>query len=686
MKNNDRWYKRTTVTSALPYANGPIHIGHLAGVYLPADIYVRYLRSKGEDVIYIGGSDEHGVPITIKARKEGVTPQQIVDKYHEMIKKAFAGFGISFDVYSRTSAPIHHETAAEFFKTLYDKGEFIEKTSLQYYDEENNVFLADRYITGTCPHCGYEKAYGDQCENCGTSLSPTELIKPKSALSGAIPIKKETKHWYLPLDKYQDWLHEWIIDGHKVDWKPNVYGQCKSWIDMGLKPRAVTRDLDWGVKVPLEEAEGKVLYVWFDAPIGYISATKEWAKEKGKDWKPYWKDKDTRLIHFIGKDNIVFHCIMFPSMLKQEGSYIVPDNVPAFEFMNLENEKISTSRNWAVWLHVYLEEFPGKQDVLRYALTTNAPETKDNDFTLKDFQARNNNELLAIFGNFINRTLVLTQKYFDGKVPEPGAFTDNDQRVLHEINQFPEKIGNALDNFHFREALSEMMNLARLGNKYLTDSEPWKLIKTDEASVKTILNISLQICANLAILSEPFLPFSSIKLTKMLNVPVRKWNDAGRTDLLAPGHQLNKPFFLFEKIEDDVIEKQVQKLLETKQENKANEETISPAKEDIVFDDWIKMDVRIGTILEAEKVAKTKKLLKLVVDTGIDQRTVVSGIAEQYQPEDIIGKQVCVLVNLAPRKLKGIESQGMILMAEDQDGRLSFISTDEPFLNGSEVR
>lgn len=686
MKNNDRWYKRTTVTSALPYANGPIHIGHLAGVYLPADIYVRYLRSKGEDVIYIGGSDEHGVPITIKARKEGVTPQQIVNKYHEMIKKSFVNFGISFDVYSRTSAPIHHETASEFFKTLYDKGEFIEKTSLQYYDEENKVFLADRYITGTCPHCGYEKAYGDQCENCGTSLSPTELIKPKSALSGAIPIKKETKHWYLPLDKYQDWLREWIVEGHKTDWKPNVYGQCKSWIDLGLKPRAVTRDLDWGVEVPLKEAEGKVLYVWFDAPIGYISATKEWAKEKGKDWKPYWKEKDTRLIHFIGKDNIVFHCIMFPSMLKHEGSYIIPDNVPAFEFMNLENDKISTSRNWAVWLHEYLVEFPGKQDVLRYALTTNAPETKDNNFTWRDFQARNNNELLAILGNFVNRTLVLTQNYFDGKVPEPGVFTDNDQRVLHEIKQYPEKIGNALDNFRFREALTEMMNLARLGNKYLTDSEPWKLIKTDEASVKTILNISLQICANLAILAEPFLPFSSLKLTKMLNIPVHKWNDAGRTDLLVSGHQLNKPFFLFEKIEDDVIERQVQKLLDTKQENEAKEETISPAKEDIVFDDWIKMDVRIGTILEAEKVAKTKKLLKLVVDTGIDRRTVVSGIAEQYQPEDIIGKQVCILVNLASRKLKGIESQGMILMAEDSDGKLSFISPGEVFSNGSEVR
>ena len=686
MSNSDRWYKRTTVTSALPYANGPIHIGHLAGVYVPADIYVRYLRSKGEDVIFIGGSDEHGVPITIKARAEGVHPQQIVDKYHGMIKKSFKDFGISFDVYSRTSAPIHHETASEFFKIMYDKGEFIEKVTEQYYDEENKVFLSDRYITGICPHCGYEKAYGDQCENCGTSLSANELINPKSAISGNVPVKRETKHWYLPLDKYQGWLEEWILKGHKDDWKPNVYGQCKSWLDHGLQPRAVTRDLDWGVKVPLEEADGKVLYVWFDAPIGYISATREWAQQTGNDWEPWWKADDTRLIHFIGKDNIVFHCIIFPSMLKHEGTYIIPDNVPAFEFMNLENDKISTSRNWAVWLHEYLEEFPGKQDELRYALTTNAPETKDNDFTWKDFQARNNNELLAIFGNFVNRTIVLTHKYFDGKVPATDNLTDYDIKVIKEIAVFPERISNSLDHFRFRESLSEMMNLARLGNKYLTDCEPWKLIKTDPERVQTTLNISLQICANLSILSQPFLPHTSEKLVKILNLEPYTWKDAGRSDLLKADHQLNKPKFLFERIEDSVIEGLVQKLVNTKKQNEAQVVNINPVKENIGFDEWTKMDIRVGTILKAEKMPKTKKLMKLKVDTGIDQRTVVSGIAEQYEAEDVIGKQVCLLVNLAPRKLKGIESQGMVLMAENSDGRLVFITPAEAFDNGAEIK
>ena len=680
-------YKRHTITSALPYANGPIHIGHLAGVYVPADIYVRYLRSKGEDVIFIGGSDEHGVPITIKARQQGVSPQDIVDKYHSMIKDSFEKFGISFDIYSRTSNKIHHETASEFFKTLYDKGEFIEKTTWQYYDEETNHFLADRYITGTCPHCGYEKAYGDQCENCGTSLSPLDLINPVSVLSGNKPVRKETKHWYLPLDKYEPWLREWIIEGHKDDWKTNVYGQCKSWIDQGLQPRAVTRDLDWGVKVPLPEAEGKVLYVWFDAPIGYISATKEWSEKTGKDWKPYWKDEDTRLLHFIGKDNIVFHCIIFPSMLKQEGSYILPDNVPAFEFMNLENDKISTSRNWAVWLHEYLEDFPGKEDVLRYVLTANAPETKDNDFTWKDFQARNNNELLAVFGNFVNRTLVLTQKYFGEKVPEAGTISEEDKAVFEEIKQFPVRIGESLDKFRFREALNEMMNLARLGNKYLTDSEPWKIFKTDPDRVKTILNVSLQICANLSILSEPFLPFTANKLSDMLNLSGLSWGDAGSSQLLTAGHQLNKPGYLFEKIDDKAIEAQVQKLLATKKANEENNTAVNPAKDNIEFDDFARLDIRVGTIIEAEKVPKTKKLLKLKIDTGIDKRTVVSGISEYYKPEDIIGQKVSILVNLQPRKLRGIESEGMILMAEDNStGKLCFVAPTEDINNGSEVR
>ncbi|RLD61991.1 MAG: methionine--tRNA ligase [Bacteroidetes bacterium] len=679
-------FKRHTITSALPYANGPIHIGHLAGVYVPADIYARYLRLKGEDVLFIGGSDEHGVPITIKARQLGVSPQEIVDKYHTIIKGSFEKFGISFDVYSRTSSPIHHKTASEFFEKLYKNNEFIERTSEQYYDEATQHFLADRYINGTCPHCGYEKAYGDQCENCGTSLSPNDLIDPKSVLSGNKPVKKETKHWYLPLDKYEPWLKEWIVEGHKDDWKVNVYGQCKSWLDTGLHPRAVTRDLDWGVKVPVKDANGKVLYVWFDAPIGYISASREWSEKTGKDWEPYWKDESSRLIHFIGKDNIVFHCIIFPSMLKQEGSYILPDNVPAFEFMNLENDKISTSRNWAIWLHEYLEEFPGKEDVLRYVLTANAPETKDNDFTWKDFQTRNNSELLNIFGNFVNRTLILTQKYFDGKVPAANDFTKEDKAVLKEIESFPERIGSSLESFRFREALSEMMNLARLGNKYLTDSEPWKVFKTDENRVKTILNVSLQICANLAILCEPFLPFTAKKLSDMLNLSGLNWKDGGNTALLENGKQLNKAEYLFEKIEDAVIQAQVQKLLDTKKENKENENTVKPAKDNIEFDDFAKLDMRTGTIIEAEKVPKTKKLLKLKVDTGIDQRTVVSGIAEFYKPEDIIGQKVSILVNLSPKKLRGIDSNGMILMAEDKNGKLCFISPTEDFNVGSEIR
>jgi len=686
MEKNQSKYKRYTVTSALPYANGPIHIGHLAGVYIPADIYCRYLRSIGKDVLFIGGSDEHGVPITIKARQLGIPPQDIVDKYHKIIKKSFKDFGISFDIYSRTSAKIHHETASEFFKNLYDKGEFIEETSENYYDEIENQFLADRYITGTCPHCNYEKAYGDQCENCGTSLSPTELINPKSALSGNVPVLRKTKHWFLPLDKYEPWLREWIVEGHKDDWKTNVYGQCKSWIDLGLKPRAVTRDLNWGVKVPIKGAEGKVLYVWFDAPIGYISASKEWAEKTGKDWKPYWKSEDSKLVHFIGKDNIVFHCIIFPSMLKKEGSYILPEDVPANEFLNLENDKISTSRNWAVWLHEYLEEFPDKQDVLRYVLTANAPETKDNDFTWKDFQAKNNNELLAIFGNFVNRTIVLTHKYFDGKVPELGDLNENDKTVLDELKTFPDKVASSLEKYRFREALAQMMNLARLGNKYLTETEPWKKIKTDENRVKTILNISLQICGNLSILCEPFLPFTADKLSKMLNLSNLIWKDAGNESILKSGHQIEKAAYLFEKIEDKAIEQQVQKLIDTKKENVANEVKVNAAKDTIDFDDFAKLDIRTGTIIEAEKVPKTKKLIKLKIDTGIDQRTVVSGIAEYYKAEDIIGKKVSILVNLAPRKLRGIESNGMILMAENEHGELCFVEPTEDFRNGSEVK
>lgn len=679
-------FNRYTITSALPYANGPIHIGHLAGVYVPADIYARYLRSRGEDVLFIGGSDEHGVPITIKARKEGITPQQVVDKYHGIIKKSFQELGISFDVYSRTSSPTHHKTASEFFQKMYEQGDFIEQTTQQYYDEEAKQFLADRYITGTCPHCGYEKAYGDQCEKCGTTLNATDLINPRSALSGNQPLLVDTSHYFLPLDRYEGWLKNWILEGHKDDWKTNVYGQCKSWLDQGLQPRAVTRDLDWGVKVPVEGSEGKVLYVWFDAPIGYISATREWAEAKGTDWKPWWKSTDSRLVHFIGKDNIVFHCIIFPAMLKGEGSYILPDNVPANEFLNLEGDKISTSRNWAVWLHEYLEDFPGKQDVLRYVLCANAPETKDNDFTWKDFQTRNNSELLAIFGNFVNRTVVLTHKYFEGIVPEITGLNDADKMTLQQLSESPSKIASSIDSFRFREGLSEMMNLARLGNKYLTDNEPWKVFKTDTERVKTVLNISLQICANLAIVCEPFLPFTASKLNNILNLGSSKWDIAGQTDLLPAGHQLNAAEFLYERIEDDAIQHQLDKLEASRMANLMAASPVNPAKANIDYDDFAKLDLRVGTIIEAEKVAKTKKLLKLKVDTGIDQRTVISGIAEHYTPESIIGQQVIMLVNLAPKNLKGIESQGMILMAENAVGKLCFVQPKDAFGNGSEVK
>jgi methionyl-tRNA synthetase len=673
-------FNRTLVTTALPYANGPVHIGHLAGVYIPADIYTRYLRMKGEDVLLIGGSDEHGVPITIKAKKEGITPQDVVDKYHKIIKDSFEKFGITFDIYSRTSSKTHHETASEFFQTLNKKGEFSVKTSKQYYDPIANQFLADRYITGTCPHCNSEGAYGDQCESCGTSLNATDLINPTSSITGNKPELKETKHWYLPLDKYEKDLKKWILEDHK-EWKPNVYGQCKSWLDNGLHPRAVTRDLDWGVPVPAKGAEGKVLYVWFDAPIGYISATKELTP----DWEKYWKADDSKMVHFIGKDNIVFHCIIFPAMLKAEGSYILPENVPANEFLNLEGDKISTSKNWAVWLHEYLEEFPDKQDVLRYVLTANAPETKDNDFTWKDFQARNNNELVAILGNFVNRALVLTHKYYKGIIPEQGELSDFDKETLAQIPLLKEQVEKNLETYHFREALKEAMNLARLGNKYLADTEPWKLIKTDEERVKTIMNVSLQITTNLTSLIEPFLPFTAIKLREFLNIEPLAWENIG-TDVMAAGHQINKASLLFEKIEDETIQVQIDKLLATKVANQAEQKQVLPAKENINFDDFMKMDVRVGTITAAEKVAKTKKLLKLTVDTGIDQRTIVSGIAEHYKAEEIIGKQVSVLVNLEPKMLKGIESQGMILMAENADGKLSFVSPDQKIKEGSEIR
>ncbi|GGK63543.1 methionine--tRNA ligase [Rufibacter glacialis] len=673
--------QRYTLTAALPYANGPVHIGHLAGVYIPADIYARYLRSRGRDVKFVCGSDEHGVPITIRAKKEGITPQQAVDKYHELIKQSFADFNISFDIYSRTSSKTHAETASGFFQKLYQEGKFIEQTTQQYFDEKAQQFLADRYIVGTCPKCGNDGAYGDQCESCGTSLNATDLINPKSTLSGEPPMLRETKHWYLPLDQYEAWLREWIVDGHKNDWKTNVYGQCKSWIDQGLQPRAVTRDLDWGVPVPVEGAEGKVLYVWFDAPIGYISATKDLTP----DWELYWKDQGSKLVHFIGKDNIVFHCIIFPAMLKAHGDYVLPDNVPANEFLNLEGNKISTSRNWAVWLHEYLEALPGKADVLRYVLCANAPETKDNDFTWKDFQARNNNELLAIFGNFINRAVVLTHKYYQGAVPQRGELTDFDQEVLAQLAGFPEKIAASLEQYRFKEALGELMNLARLGNKYLADTEPWKLIKTDAARVETIMNIALQISASLTILSEPFLPETAQKLATMLNYTPGKWDQAGSSELLPAGHTIGEGALLFEKIEDAVIEAQVQKLLDTKKENELANAVAAPAKEDITFEDFSKIDIRIGTILEAEKVAKTKKLLKLKVDTGLDQRTIVSGIAEHFSPEEIIGQQVSVLVNLAPREIKGIVSQGMLLMAENADGSLAFMQPSKPVVNGGGV-
>ena len=675
-------FKRYLITSALPYANGPVHIGHLAGVYVPSDIYARYLRLKGYDVVSVCGSDEHGVPITIKARNEGITPQQVVDRYHEIIKDAFKRFGMSFDIYSRTSSPTHRVTASDFFRKLYDEGKFIEQTSMQYYDEEAKTFLADRYIVGTCPRCQSEGAYGDQCEKCGSTLSPDELINPTSKLSGAVPVKRETKHWYLPLDKYDPFLREWILEGHK-EWKSNVYGQCKSWIDGGLQPRAVSRDLDWGIPVPVEGAEGKVLYVWFDAPIGYISATKDFTPE----WEKYWKSEDTKMVHFIGKDNIVFHCIVFPSMLKAHGDYILPENVPANEFLNLEGNKISTSKNWAVWLHEYLDEFPGKEDVLRYVLCANAPETKDNDFTWKDYQARNNNELVAILGNFVNRALVLTKKYYNGVVPERGELTEYDCATIEELSGIKASLEANIESYRFREALKDAMNFARIGNKYLADTEPWKVVKTDPERVKTILNIALQITANLTIAIEPFMPFSAEKILAMLTLDKFGWEKLGDMELVGVGHTIGEPQLLFEKIEDDVIEKQLQRLEEIKKANAAAAaaEHVTEQKEECTFDDFQKMDIRVSTILEAEKVAKTKKLLKLTVDTGIDKRTIVSGIAEHFSCEELIGRQVLVLVNLAPRELKGILSQGMILMAEDASGKLELLAPNNKTNNGAMV-
>ena len=669
------------VTAALPYANGPVHIGHLAGVYVPADIYVRYLRLKGEDVVFVGGSDEHGVPITIKAKKEGVTPQDIVDRYHKIIKESFEGLGISFDVYSRTTSKIHAKTASDFFKKLYDKGEFVEKTTMQYYDEEAHQFLADRYIVGTCPHCGNTRAYGDQCEACGTSLNATDLIDPKSAITGNVPVLRETKHWYLPLDKWEPRLRQWILEEHK-EWRPNVYGQCKSWLDLGLQPRAVSRDLDWGVPVPVEGAEGKVLYVWFDAPIGYISNTKELLPD---DWEKYWKDKDSRIVHFIGKDNIVFHCIIFPAMLMAEGSYQLPDNVPANEFLNLEGDKISTSRNWAVWLNEYLEDLPGKQDVLRYVLTANAPETRDNDFTWKDFQARNNNELVAILGNFVNRTLVLTHKYFDGIVPACGELTDYDRASLNEFADVKATLEKYLDTFRFRDAQKEAMNLARIGNKYLADTEPWKLAKTDMARVATILNLSLQITANLAIAFEPFLPFMSKKLRTILGMHEFSWNALGSVDILSAGATIGQPELLFEKIGDEVVEAQVKKLVDMKRANALANFEPKPVAAPVAFDEFMKMDIRVGTVLECEKVKKADKLLKFRIDDGMGGRTIVSGIAKFYNPEDLVGKQVCFVANFEPRKLKGIESQGMILSAENADGSLVVIGPQGPVVPGCQV-
>ena len=696
---------RYTITAALPYTNGPIHIGHLAGVYVPADIYSRYLRLKGNDVAFVCGSDEHGVAISMKAKKEGVSPKEIIDKYHNIIKKSFAEFGISFDNYSRTSAEIHHKTASDFFQKLYNQGDFIEEETEQLYDEEAQQFLADRFVVGTCPKCGHEEAYGDQCENCGSSLNATDLINPKSTITGGVPSLKKTKHWFLPLDRYEGFLKEWILEGHKNDWKPNVYGQCKSWIDDGLKPRAVTRDLDWGIPVPVEGGEGKVLYVWFDAPIGYISSTKEWAEQEGKDWKPYWMDQDTKLVHFIGKDNIVFHCIIFPCMLKAHGDFILPENVPANEFLNLEGNKLSTSKNWAVWLHEYLEEFPDMQDVLRYALTANAPETKDNDFTWKDFQARNNNELVAILGNFVNRVVVLTHKYYNGVVTNPNELKEIDRETLKSLKEFPEILSNSLERYRFREGSQELMNLARLGNKYLADEEPWKLIKTDEERVKTIMFVALQIATAIAILSEPFLPFTSEKLKNILNVRSSTssalgtssvetdWESVSSKDTLLPaGHQINPGELLFRKIEDAEIQQQLEKLEATKKTNASAasntgsmEKEITPQKETITYEDFAKLDIRVGTIKAAEKMPKADKLLVLKIDTGLDTRTIVSGIAESFDPEDIVGKKVTVLVNLAPRKLRGVESEGMILMTENNEGKLVFVNPDEDGVGNGEA-
>ncbi len=686
---------RYTVTAALPYANGPLHIGHIAGAYLPADIYVRYLRLRQRDVVFVGGSDEHGAAITIRAKKEDVSPQKIVDKYHRLNKETFERFGISFDMYHRTSEAIHHQTSQEFFTHLYEQGELIEQTSEQYFDEEYQQFLADRYIIGTCPVCGHPSAYGDQCENCGSSLSPTDLIEPKSTLSGNPPVLRATQHWYLPLDQYQPWLEEWLLEGKKGKWKANVYGQCRSWLTAGLHPRAMTRDLDWGVDVPLPDTEGKKLYVWLDAPIGYISSTKQWAADTGNDWERYWKKQaneadDAQLIHFIGKDNIVFHCIIFPVILHLMGDYILPTHVPANEFLNLEGKKLSTSRNWAVWLHEYLDEFPGKQtggrpDALRYTLNSILPETKDSEFTWKDFQARNNNELVAIFGNFVNRTLVLTQKYFQGVVPEPGAWQEVDEELMEQMQQIPERVAQAIEEFRFRDALAHMMDLARAGNKYLADTQPWQVIKEDEGRVKTILHLSLQLTANLSVLCEPFLPFTSRELQQMLNFSSERWDDTQRHDLLAAGHTLAEPHLLFEKIEDDTVDAQTQKLMTNEPAPAPEGTALTPQKEEITFDDFVKLDIRVATIKAAEAVKKSKKLLKLTLDTGLDERTVLSGIAEHYAPEDIIGQQVCVLINLAPRKMMGVESQGMVLMAEDRDGSLAFVQPDKQVGDGSKV-
>jgi methionyl-tRNA synthetase len=683
--------KRYTITAALPYANGPVHLGHLAGVYIPADIYARYLRLQNRDVVFVCGSDEHGVPITLKAKKEGVDPQVVVDRYHEVIQQSFLDFGISFDHYSRTSGTMHHQTASDFFKQLEDNGQFVEQVTEQLYDPEANQFLADRFVTGTCPKCGNTESYGDQCEQCGTSHNATDLIDPKSSLSGSAPVLKQTKHWFLPLDQHEQWLKDWILKDHKSDWKSNVYGQCKSWIDDGLRPRAVTRDLDWGIPVPVKNAEGKVLYVWFDAPIGYLSATKEWAEKNNRDWTPYWQDPETKLVHFIGKDNIVFHCIIFPSMLKAHGDFILPDNVPANEFLNLEGDKISTSRNWAVWLHEYLKEFPGQQDVLRYTLTANAPETKDNDFTWADFQARNNNELVAIFGNFINRVTVLTQKYYQGVVPDSGELLDEDRAVLNQLNAHPDVIADSLERYRFREAQMTLINVARLGNKYLADAEPWKLIKSDPERTATIMNVALQIAAALAVLSEPFLPFTAAKLKSILGLnhldkPLSWTEISNNSTYLPQGHKIEQSPLLFRKIEDQEMDLQRQKLEKTKSNNHTMEAQSTPVKDLINFDDFSKMDLRVGTIMAAEKMPKANKLLILSVDVGVDRRTVVSGIAEHYKPEDIVGQKVCVLLNLEPRKIRGTLSQGMILMAEDDEGKLSFLAPDAAIPSGATVR